>query len=426
VRAGAARLVNTLTRPFRRAWTWIEPARTATEPYLAKLLSAARVVSGLGWTMLAVAIASTFVGAWLGWREFSYLAAVLFFLLIASALFAIGRTRLDVEFEVAPQRIVVDDSAAARFAVTNAAKVPVLPLGLEFGVGDAVARFTLPPLAPGGRHEDLVVIPGRRRSVVTLGPVTTQRGDPFGVVRREVRWTQPVELFIHPRTVPLEPLGSGLLRDLEGRTTPDLSMSDLAFHTLREYAPGDDRRYIHWRSSAKLSGAAGGDRFLVRQFLDTRRSHIAVVTDVHEASYGSPEEFELAISVAASVAVRAMADEMDLTLICGEHAAVQPVPHIALDTFSRAESDHWELAAATGRLNQLAPDVSVAILVTGSRCEFVEFQRARSFLPREVATLAIQVETGGRVALQEATGLTVVRLGALRDLTRVMVGGQLV
>ena len=99
------------------------------------------------------------------------------------------------------------------------------------------------------------------------------RGDPLGLVRRTVRWTDVTELFVHPRTVSLESLGAGLLRDLEGETTQDLSMSDLAFHALREYQPGDDRRYIHWRSSAKAG------RLLVRQFLDTRRSHLSVVVD---------------------------------------------------------------------------------------------------------------------------------------------------
>jgi uncharacterized protein (DUF58 family) len=398
----------------------------AAEPYRARLRDAVRVVSGLGWVMLAGAIGCTVLGAWLGWREFSYLAAVLLVLVLLSALFAIGRTHLDVEFELAPQRIVVGDSAAARFVVTNVAKLPILPLGLEFPVGESAARFTLPALAPGGRYEDYVVIPGKRRSVITLGPVTTQRGDPFGVIRREVKWTEPTEMFVHPKTTPLEPLGSGLLRDLEGRTTPDISMSDLAFHTLRDYVPGDDRRYIHWRSSAKHSGLEGGDKFLVRQFLDTRRSHIAVVTDVHADSYRTQEEFELALSVGASIAVRALADEMDLTLICGEHAAVQPVPHLALDTYSRAEFDEWELSAAAGRLNLLAPDVSVAILVTGSLCDFSEFLRARAFLAREVSTLAIKVESGGAVGLQEAVGLTVVRIGHLRDLARVLAGGQLV
>lgn len=187
-----------------------------------------------------------------------------------------------------------------------------------------------------------------------MGPVRTLRGDPFGIVRRELAWTEQLELFVHPRTVPLAPVGSGLLRDLEGHTTNDVSMSDLAFHTLREYAPGDDRRYIHWRSSAKATAAAGTGTFLVRQFLDTRRSHIAVVTDVDETSYAGPE-FELAVSAAASIALRTLADEMDLTIVCGEHAASEPPPYLTLDTYARAAWSHWTLPAATGKLNSSPP-----------------------------------------------------------------------
>jgi uncharacterized protein (DUF58 family) len=419
-------LIEDLTSPLRRFWAAAEPMRAALRPYWAKLSAAMQTLSGLGWTLLAAAAGFTFLGAKLGWRELSFAAAALFFIVAGSALFAIGRTRLDVGFEVAPQRIVVGDAAAVRFSVRNLGTLPLLPLGLVFPVGESLASFTLPPLAANGYFEDVAVVPGTKRGVIAVGPVTTQRGDPFGVVRREVTWADPVELFIHPATVPLEPLGAGLLRDLEGRTTQDISMSDLAFHTLRDYAPGDDRRYIHWRSTAKFSGLGEGERFMVRQFLDTRRSHIAVVTDVLQASYQTVEEFELALSVGASIAIRALADEMDLTLICGDHAAVQPAPHQALDTYSRAKHENWQLSAATGRLNQLAPEASVAILITGPNCDFAEFQRARAFLPREVTTLVLRVVAGGRISLQESVGLTMVTIGRLSDLPRVLAGGQLV
>ncbi len=410
----------------RHGWVALEPVREAARPVLSVAKEWVGIVSGLGWLLAAAAVVFTYLGARFGWREFSYAAAVMFAIVIGSAAFAIGRTRLRVEFDVAPQRIEVGEAAAVRFSVRNEATMPLLPIGLEFAVGDSQASFTLPTLAPNAGFEDVAVIPGVRRSVVTLGPVTTQRGDPFGVIRREVVWTDPIELFVHPKTVPLEPLGAGLLRDLEGRTTQDISMSDLAFHTLRDYVPGDDRRYIHWRSTAKFSGIGDGERFLVRQFLDTRRSHIAVVTDVSADSYRSPEEFELAISVGASIAVRALTDEMDLTVICGEHAAVQPVIFQALDTYSRAELGDWRLAPATGRLNHLAPDASVVILITGPNCGFEQFQQARAFLPREVATLAITVADGGEISLREAVGLTVLSIGGLADLPQAMAGGQLV
>ena len=410
----------------RHGWVALEPVREAARPVLSVAKEWVGIVSGLGWLLVAAAVVFTYLGARFGWREFSFAAAVMFAIVIGSAAFAIGRTRLRVEFDVAPQRIEVGEAAAVRFSVRNEATMPLLPIGLEFAVGDSRASFTLPTLAPNAGFEDVAVIPGARRSVVTLGPVTTQRGDPFGVIRREVVWTDPIELFVHPKTVPLEPLGAGLLRDLEGRTTQDISMSDLAFHTLRDYVPGDDRRYIHWRSTAKFSGIGDGERFLVRQFLDTRRSHIAVVTDVSADSYRSPEEFELAISVGASIAVRALTDEMDLTVICGEHAAVQPVIFQALDTYSRAELGDWRLAPATGRLNHLAPDASVVILITGPNCGFEQFQQARAFLPREVATLAITVAEGGEISLREAIGLSVLSIGGLADLPQAMAGGQLV
>ncbi|MBK8868484.1 MAG: DUF58 domain-containing protein [Actinomycetales bacterium] len=194
-------------------------------------------------------------------------------------------------------------------------------------------------------------MPTHRRGVIPVGPARTVQGDPFGLVRRTVLWTEVTELFVHPRTVALDSLGAGLLRDLEGSVTEDQSMSDLAFHALRDYQPGDDRRYIHWRSSAKAG------RLLVRQFLDTRRSHVCVVVDPDAGSYRGgaeavgeltagrtvpiaggalPEvrDLETALSVAGSIALRCFRDDQDTTVVCGPHATSKATPHRTLDTLS--------------------------------------------------------------------------------------------
>ena len=400
----------------------LEPLRAALRPAWHACWGVLGTVTGFGWTVLALATFSWVVAARFGWGEFALVAAVLLAAFVIACAFTIGRMNLRVELEADPIRVTVGESSAARVRVTNQSRTPALPIGLEFPVGTAVGRFTLPTLGADASHDEVVIIPTQKRGVIDLGPVVTQRGDPFGMVRREVTWTERLELFVHPRRVALEPLGSGLLRDLEGHTTQDTSMSDLAFHTLREYAPGDDRRYIHWRSSAKVSSASGQGTFLVKQFLDTRRSHIAVVVDADESAYADASEFELAVSVGASIAVRALADEMDLTIVCGDHAAQKPIPSLALDTFSRAGFGPWTLAQATGRLSQLAPDASVAILVSGTHAGFRSFARARAHLAPEVHTFAITVERGGAMALRQASGMTVLTLGTLNDLPRVLPG----
>ena len=140
-------------------------------------------------------------------------------------------------------------------------------------------------------------MPTQRRGVIPIGPATTVRGDPFGLLRRAVTWTELHRAVRATGDRAARVARRRLAARPRGQTTNDLSMSDLAFHALREYEPGDDRRYIHWRSSAKAG------RFLVRQFLDTRRSHIAVVVD-SDAGRPTPtaSDFELAISAAASIA----------------------------------------------------------------------------------------------------------------------------
>ena len=168
---------------------------------------------------------------------------------------------------------------AAGVLVVNSASTRLVPTTLEVPVGSAVHRYGISSLAPGATHEESFTIRTERRGVIPVGPAMTRRGDPIGLFSRDMVWTPVREVLVRPHLVPMESLGAGLLRDLEGVSTDAVSQSDLAFHALREYVPGDDLRHIHWRSSAKVMASTGESSLLVRQYLDTRRSHATIVVD---------------------------------------------------------------------------------------------------------------------------------------------------
>ena len=369
------------------------------------------VVSGLGWTVLALAVVSWVVARALGWVELLVVSVSCAVLFALCCLLVLGRTRVRVDAEVEPRRVTVGDAATGRVVGTNLARRPLLPVVVELPVGTGAARFVLPTLGAGGTHEELFVVPTERRGVIDVGPATTVQGDPLGLLRRALRWTEVTQLFVHPRTAPLESIGSGLLRDLEGDVTEDLSMSDLAFHALREYQPGDDRRYIHWRSSAKAG------RLLVRQFLDTRRSHLTVVVDTAPSSYADAgTDLETAISVGASLAVRSILDEQDTTLACGDQLVSRTTAQLTLDSCARAAPAEADLSEVTAGAAAVASDTSVAFVVTGPRRPFVDVRRATSHFEQEVRTFVLRVDPGARPGVQHVAGLTVLTLTSTDDL----------
>jgi uncharacterized protein (DUF58 family) len=373
--------------------------------------------------VVGCAIVAWVAGWQLGWVELMVIAAAAVVLFLLCALLTIGRTLLRVVVEVDPPRVVVGQPAAGRVLTTNISKLRLLPIALELPIGASSARFLLPSLHSAAGHEELFVVPTARRAVIPIGPATTVRGDPLGLLRRKVSWTQVTELFVHPRTVPLEPLGSGLLRDLEGQSTNDISMSDLAFHALREYAPGDDRRHIHWRSSAKVGAFGGGGAFLVRQYLDTRRSHLSVVVDGDLSAYPNPDDFEAAASVGASVAVRAIRDEMQTTVVIAQVAVESASAQLTLDAFSRAEPVGGQhLPGLSARAAHLAPDTSVVLLVTGANTPFVALRRAALHFAPEVNKIALRIDPSRPAGISAAGGVTVLSLSTLADLPALLRG----
>ncbi len=411
-----------------------------------------RVVKPVGWVVLALGVA-TALTAWLThWREIAVTAAACALLLLVALPFLAGRTRVRVEVRLEPERVVAGEAISASVEVTNIAAARLLPTVLDLPVGPATHRYGVPTLGPGDRFEEAFTLRTDRRGVIPVGPAMTRRGDPLSLCSRDVAWTGVTEIFVRPVMAPLESLGAGLLRDLEGVSTDALSQSDLAFHALREYVPGDDLRHVHWRSSAKAIAASGDTQLLVRQYLDTRRSHATVVVEDHAAAWpGGPggaggaggasgaegaggaggaqgadgvrdaaatEPFELAMSVAGSLARRASLDDFEVSFACGEHAATGADANRALDAICRCEPSVRGpgLVEASRRSAVMAPDTSLLFLVGSALTPYEVLQRAAAAFPPEVRTIALQIDVAVTSRTVEVAGLPVLRLAALGDL----------
>ncbi len=424
-----------IARPDRERRTPREPGRlarvrddlrgrwAAAAPRREPVARVLRCVSPLGWAVLGIGLACWIGAAILGWLELAYAAIALVLLFLLSCLLTLGRTRLDVSLKIAPRRVTAGEVAVAEVRLRNTGSGRLLPLPLELPCGDTSTRFLVPPLPAGHDHDDIVVLPTGRRGVYRIGPVTTLRGDPFGLVRRTIAWTDAVDLVVHPVTTYLGAFGTGLLRDLDGQTTSDPSPSDLAFHGLREYVPGDDQRHIHWASTAKRTSVSGSMSFMVRQFLDTRRTHIGVVLDCDEAAYAGDDEFELAVSVAASLARRAVADQIDLSEAAGTAYLPGAAGAAALDLFARTQLVRERVDVVAANLARRSPGISMAVVVSGSRAPLELLARAAAALPSGVTALVIRVEPGADLARRAANGRVVVTVGALADLPRALASG---
>nr|WP_236023519.1 DUF58 domain-containing protein [Bifidobacterium miconis] len=75
---------------------------------------------------------------------------------------------------------------------------------------------------------------------------------------------------------------------------------DLNFHGLREYRPGDDLRGVHWLSTARTG------RLMVRQYEASHRIDVGLDLDAVESDYADHDEFELAVSVFASIGAQCL------------------------------------------------------------------------------------------------------------------------
>ncbi|WP_424467084.1 DUF58 domain-containing protein [Pseudoclavibacter helvolus] len=379
---------------------------------------AIRCVTPLGWIVLGAGIVLLGLGVAFGWLELIGIGGILVGVFAAAVPFTIGRESFAVQVELEPRRVRVGERALGRLQVTNLGERRVLPTRLVLPVGQATAEFSVPQLPPEDTHEDLFAVPTTRRAVIEAGPARSLRGDPLGLLERATKWTGIIELFVHPRTVRITAQVAGLLRDLEGVTGERITDDDLAFHALRPYEPGDDRRNIHWRTSARTG------LLMVRQFQETRRSQASVLQTLETTAYASEDEFELGVEVLASLAQELIRSGVSVSAMTQRGRLPTRAVSSMLDGTSRLEPQTTAKAALRDFVALSArrlPEATIVFLVCGSGTSDAQLGQLQSVFSADVALVVFRCAIGhpaSRTRLRETVVCTVPDLEDLPRLVR--------
>ncbi|WP_449276942.1 DUF58 domain-containing protein [Leucobacter sp. GX24907] len=406
-----------------RRW-WRETRRTAVRG----LAAAGEAVTPLGWFVLAITVTSLIIAPALGWVEAWFVAVVGLVLLLIALPFLIGSRAYQVRIELERANVVVGGDVNAVIRVENESARPALPAIAELPVGDALREVMIPLLGPNASIDIPVAVPAHYRGVIRVGPLTVARRDPVGLVRREVTWPDRHLLHVHPATAILPPNPAGLVRDLEGAASRRITESDLSFHAVREYAPGDAMRHIHWKSTAKTG------TLMVRQYEESQTARVAVLFDAVPEEYASDEEFELAVSVAASLSVQAVREGRERFVasawapgrvrpsIDGLEELPSRDPVQLLDAWAELEAaidGHPFELLARGLAESRRP-LSIVAIVTGSQADLARIRRAAVVFTPDVHVLGVRCELHAEPVAKRIDPLTVFTLGALGDLPQLM------
>jgi hypothetical protein len=381
-------------------------------------------LSTLGWIMVAICAICLLAFPLTGWHELLACSATILALLASAAWFSTKSPDIDVRIVLDRPRVGVHDHVTITLAARNPGTLPIPALHGFLAIGQSHLGIGIPRLGAQRGERITRTYQAAGRAAIRIGPFTTRTGDLFALMRRRDALAEPVTLYVHPPTVDLGMREAGAVRDLEGRAHGGIVDDDLDFHGLRPYAPGDDIRNVHWLSSSK------SDDLMTRQYESTLRTGSTLSIDLDSSGYRSREEFELAISIGASVGSRCLRNGDALTVCSG--AAYQSAPDVTalLDWCSTLEPDahhtnaqHTDAQHTGARHTQDCAkaalhrsQASVRYLAVGSRADIAAMRRAFLALHTHARVVVLQADLSTSMQLKHLHGFTLARFGNLHEL----------
>ena len=398
--------------------TMVSPKRAqAVRSHPLKTLVGA--VTTTGWAVITLVIVGLALAVAFQWVEALACALAGVVALVLAAMRVAWRPPHVVSIRVPNERIVAGQTAVGEISVRNERARSVRSGIIELPIGTGTGEFVVPPLGAHETWDEMFLISSRHRGLINVGPARAVRSDALGLLRRVRMWDEPVLLHVHPRTVRVPFDATGFQLDVEGVATGKLSSSDVSFHALRDYEPGDDRRAVHWQSTARLG------KLIVRQYEETHRSHHVIVLDTSRDAWDH-DTFETAVSVAGSLGLANLRESRPVSLTTTEGWLPSGVAMRMLDALSEVKAHSFgDLSRRVREAVAQRPGVSALTLIVGPNVTDIEAAHLARLAPIDVPVSIIRIGAEGVRARRDLGRGVLLDCSTLDDLPRIIVAGGL-
>lgn len=242
------------------------------------------------------------------------LSMMLSVLLCSVILSGLSLRRLVIR-QILPRRIFAGTPAPVRVVVQNAKrKIPAYTLAVHHPTattGQAVSEYVL--RLPAGESALLAhSLTIGRRGWHRLRGIRVSTRFPFGLFTNTGRPRLEPPILVFPAVRPVS-LSQRSALAAAWRVNRDAARrgQSAGFHSLRHYRDGDDRRLIHWKTSARAGN------LMLKELEDEDRPKISLVVE-DPAPGTSPDLVEANISLAASLAVHAIHRGWEIQLVLAD------------------------------------------------------------------------------------------------------------
>ena len=172
---------------------------------------------------------------------------------------------VEVQVELTPSRMVAGDGFTGRVVIANRKPFPMPWLEVRLDLPEGIDPEPSPPGMPRGSvgagfapraHERVTLafsLRARQRGAYELGPIRLRSGDWLGFTNVESVLDPRPSIVAYPKPLTVADHHRPSLRPLaETATKRGLLPDPLRFRGVRDHRPGDPRKEIHWKTSARL------------------------------------------------------------------------------------------------------------------------------------------------------------------------------